>query len=350
MTVGTRNYAELHLHLGGAVLPRILYTHLERAKLDRSRPDAQQRAVAMLRRFPTFEKFERRLTRPSATLTQYLEAHRLIEPLQTIETLPYFINRLLRGAYVFENIAYLELRYNPYFRLPKGIPEVESVERMEEIVGTIAQTAAAAHREFPIVFTQILCLDSRLPRAVNERIFEVARAMPKEVAALDLAGPDEAYQEQREDLLALMTQARDAGMKLTAHLYETPDGCIPEFLELVDRIGHGIQIPLLEPRLLAKVARRKQCLEVCPTTYFRTGTIRSYQELKPVFRQCFDLGVDIAVCSDNSGFHNVRLPLEFERLLTHGVVDFRQMETIRENGFRHAFRWPGRVDDRRSVS
>jgi len=39
------------------------------------------------------------------------------------------------------------------------------------------------------------------------------------------------------------------------------------------RIGHGIQIPLLHPDLLSELARRNQCLEVCPTTYLKTGTL-----------------------------------------------------------------------------
>lgn len=346
MAAGHRTYAELHLHLGGAVLPRILYTYLQRAKADRSNLPASEQAAAYLRKYPTYERFERRLTRPSDTLTKYLETHKIVEPLQGIHNLAYFVNRLLRGCYVFENVSYLELRYNPYFRIPKGQREEAPRARMEEIVQTVALAAAAAHKDYPIVFTQILCMDSRLPAALNREILETAKAMPEEVCAVDVAGPDEAYRENREDLLALLKEAKDGGMRTTAHLFETADGCFPELLEVVDRIGHGIQIPLREPRLLTRVARRKQCLEVCPTTYFRTGTLRSYNELKPVFRHCFDLGVDIAVCTDNSAFHGVRLPLEFERLLTHGVIDFSQMERIRQAAFRHAFRWPGKVDRR----
>ncbi|MFQ3587348.1 MAG: adenosine deaminase [Fimbriimonadaceae bacterium] len=339
MNVGPPTYAELHLHLGGAILPRILYTYLQRAKVDRSRPGAQQNAQSVLRRFPTYERFERRLTRPCATLTQYLEAHKIVEPIQTIESIPYFVHRLLRGAYVFENIAYLELRYCPYFRIPKSTPDTEVRARMEEVVATVAAAAEAARQQFPIQFTQILCLDSRLPESVNADIASVAIESEDEVCALDVAGPEEAYRENLPAILRQMRRAKDAGLKITAHVFETPEGHFPELLDLVDRIGHGIQIPLREPRLLAQIARRGVCLEVCPTTYFRTGTLRTYQELQPVFRHCFDMGVDIAVCTDNSAFHNVRLPVEYERLLTHGVVDFTGMMRLRENAFRHAFRW-----------
>jgi adenosine deaminase len=268
-----------------------------------------------------------------------LEAHKVVEPIQTLDALPYFISRMLRGAYVFEQISYLELRYNPYFRLPKDLPEKQIEQKLEEIVATIATAAKACHREFPIQFTQILCLDTRLPKRINQLILETALRMPNDVAALDIAGPAEEFWGQEDDLLALLRKGKDAGLKITVHAYETESGCFRSVLEYADRIGHGIQIPLREPALLNQLARRGVCLEICPTSYFRTGTLRTYNELKPIFSACFDLGVDVAICTDNSALHGVRLPLEFERLLIHGVLSFPQIERIRENAFRHAFRY-----------
>lgn len=349
MTSTDRSYAELHLHLGGAVLPRILYSYLQRRKVDKSNDEAHQLALSYLRKYPVYEKFERRLMRPCDTLAKYLEAHKVVEPLQRQEALAYFVYRLLRGAFIFENIAYLELRYNPYFRIPKGLSPNEARAQMEEVIQTVALAARAASKEFPIVFTQILCMDSRLDKATNQLILETAVEMPKEVCAIDLAGPDEAYRENEDNIIELYKLAKEKGLKTTGHCFETGDAYFPRILEFLDRIGHGIQIPLKYPKLLTQVAQRRQCLEVCPTTYFRTGTVKSYNELKPVFGHCFDMGVDIAICTDNSAFHGVRLPLEFERLLTHGVLDFRQMEKCREAAFRHAFRWPGQIDQRRSV-
>ena len=58
-------------------------------------------------------EFEDFYTRPRNTLDEYLELHTLVESVQTVDTLPYFIYRLIRGAYIFENLAYLELRYTP---------------------------------------------------------------------------------------------------------------------------------------------------------------------------------------------------------------------------------------------
>ena len=346
MSAGPKQYAELHLHLGGAIIPRILYTNVQRWKYDRVNPDRAELAAQYIKKYPTYEKFERKLIKPSDTLAQYLEAHKVVEPLQTIDTLAYFVTRMLRGCHVFENLSYLELRFNPYFRLPKGLPINEIRPAMKEMISTIALAASVSYREYPIVFTQILCMDSRLPKEINYEILMAAKEMKDEVAAVDLAGPDDAYAAQAEDLLSLLELAKKQGQKVTCHLFETPMGCYPDFLQFCDRIGHGIQIPLRQPKLLTQVAKRKQCLEVCPTSYLRTGTIQSYAELRPVFTACFDLGIDIAVCTDNSAFHQVRLPVEFERLLTHKVIGFKEMERCREAAFKHAFRWPGSIERR----
>jgi adenosine deaminase len=106
------------------------------------------------------------------------------------------------------------------------------------------------------------------------------------------------------------------------------------------RIGHGIQIPLKYPELLGEVAAQKQCLEICPTTYLKTGTLDDIRQLKIVFDRCFAAGVDIAICTDNAGLHNVRLPFEYENLLTQDVIDFKQLQACQDAAFHHAFAWP----------
>jgi adenosine deaminase len=59
-----------------------------------------------------------------------------------------------------------------------------------------------------------------------------------------------------------------------------------------------------------------------------------------VFERCEAAGVDIVLCTDNAGLHNVRLPFEFENLLMQDIIDFRQLARCQEAAFRHAFAWP----------
>src|SRR5262245_10500739 len=73
-------HAELHRHLGGAVVPRIFWRFLIR----QNHPLAAQ--------YPTYESFEAFFTRPRASLAEYLELHTLVEEVQRLDTLDYFVS------------------------------------------------------------------------------------------------------------------------------------------------------------------------------------------------------------------------------------------------------------------
>lgn len=319
-------YAELHRHLGGSVVPRVLWRYFHRSNSD------------LAQRFPEYASFEEFYTRPRNTLDEYLELHTLVESTQTAETLPYFIYRLIRGAYIFENLAYLELRYTPYLRTPEHLSQSERIDLMAQIVDIVGQASRVS--EYPIVTSQILCMHSRLPYEVNRAIVDLAATAKDYVCAIDLAGGDAQVGERLDEFVGLYEYARSLGIKTTGHLYETPSGCYPQLLPYLMRIGHGIQIPLKYPELLPELASRRQCLEVCPTTYLKTGTLSNMRELKVVFDRCFEAGVDIAICTDNAGLHNVRLPFEYENLLTLDIIDFEQLRACQDAAFRHAFAWP----------
>ena len=319
-------YAELHRHLGGSVVPRILWRFFQR-----NRPDLAEQ-------FSDYAGFEEFYSRPRNSLAEYLELHTLVESVQNIETLPYFISRLIRGAYVFENLAYLELRYTPYYRTPEHLSETERIDAMAAILETVGK--ATEQKDYPIISSQILCMHSRLPKAVNRAIVDLAIEMPNYICGIDIAGGDNLYADRLDEFVELYDYARSHNVKTTGHVFETQAGCYPELLPYLMRIGHGIQIPLKHPELLPEVARRNQCLEVCPTTYLKTGTLQDIHQLKVVFDRCFEAGVDIAICTDNAGLHNVRLPFEYENLLTHNIINFEQLKICQQNAFHHAFAWP----------
>ncbi len=319
-------YAELHRHLGGSVVPRVLWRYFQR------------HSEEMVSRFDDYPAFEEFYTKPRNSLDEYLELHTLVESVQTVETLPYFIYRLLRGAYIFENLAYLELRYTPYLRTPEHLSQSERIDKMAEIVDVVGN--ASQIPEYPIVTSQILCMHSRLPYEVNKAIIDLACQSKKFVCAIDVAGGDRYYAERLDEWIKLYEYALSLGVNTTGHLYETTDGSYPELLPFLKRIGHGIQIPLLYPELLPDLARRGQCLEVCPTTYMKTGTLDDIRQLKVVFDKCFEADVDIAICTDNAGLHNVRLPFEYENLLTYDIISFQQLQACQDAAFKHAFASP----------
>ena len=319
-------HAELHRHLGGAIVPRIFWRFLHRTH----HPLAEV--------YPEYEPFEAFVTRPRTSLNEFLELHTMVEQAQRLETLPYFITKLVRGAFVFEGILYLELRHTPYYRTDTALSERDRIAQMRDVVQIISD--AGHHPDYPLRLRQILCMHSRLPTPINRAIVDLAASMPEAVCGIDLAGPDTLYRERLDAFISLFRYARAAGLKTTCHLYETQNGVYPELLPYVDRIGHGIHIPLEHPELLPEIAARGQCLEVCPTSYLRTGTLQSLHVLRTLFTRCEAAGVDVAICTDNPGLHDVRLPFEYENLLTLDIINFSQLRRCQDAAFRHAFDWP----------
>lgn len=319
-------HAELHRHLGGAIVPRIFWRYIKRT----NHPISAD--------FASYEQFEAFITRPRATLTEYLQLHKLIEPVQTIEALPYFVSRLIRGAYIFEGICYLELRHCPYFRTDPSLSVANRIAQMRDVVDVIGH--AGHDPNYPLLMRQILCMHSALPYEVNLGIVQLAAEMNHFVCGIDLAGPDTLYGARLSEWITLFQRASRSGLKTTGHVFETANGCFPELLPHLNRIGHGIQIALMYPRLLDDVARLGQCLELCPTTYIKTGTLQDLQMLRTVFERCRSHGVDVVICTDNAGLHNVRLPWEFENLLTQDIISFKQLTACQDAAFKHAFAWP----------
>lgn len=322
-------YADLHRHLGGALHPRIIYKFLQR----RDHP--------VLGYFPDYEGFYNWFTRQCRTLEEFVKIHTLVEELQSLDHLPYFCLRLCRGAYTFENLQYMEIRYNPYFRTDHKLPVAQRIGQMQQIVEVI--TANVRPAEYPITVKQILCLDRRLPKNINEAILKVARDNLGPVVGIDLAGP-EIEPEKWDVWVRFLAKARSHGLKTTCHLGETGiDNVHPEYFPVLDRIGHGIHIPLLRPDMLKELSKRQITLEVCPTSYRQTGVLKDFTELRAVFQRCRKAGVAIAVCTDNPGRNPApcTLPGEYERLIDHDVIDFADLKAIQNEGFRSAFGFVG---------
>lgn len=322
-------YADLHRHLGGALHPRIIYKFLQR--YDHS----------VLSYFPDYEGFYNWFTRPCRTLEEFVKIHSLVEELQSIDHLPYFCLRLCRGAYTFENLQYMEIRYNPYFRTDHKLPVAQRIGQMDSIVEVIGANVRPA--DYPIVVKQILCLDRRLPKHINEEILRVAKKHIGPVVGIDLAGPE--IDPGKFDIwVKLMGKARACGLKTTAHLGETGiDNVHDQYFPVLDRIGHGIHIPLMRQEMLKDLAKRQITLEVCPTSYRQTGVLKDLSQLKVVFSRCREAGVAIAICTDNPGRNPApcTLPGEYERLIDHDVIDFSELKEIQNEAFRSAFGFVG---------
>jgi adenosine deaminase len=326
------NFPDLHRHLGGATHPRILWGYLE--KHGRGRDESER----LRARFATYDDFAREFNRPFRDLADYLTVHHLVEGLQA-EDIPYFTMRAVRGAAVFESIDYLEIRFNPFKRTPKSLPEADRRALMADVA---RQVIAAARTEFPIATTFILCMDRGFPPDLNRAIVRLAEWLPN-VSAVDLAGPYQDGGPTWDEWRDLYAEAKERGLKTTAHMAESdPNDVHPTLFPYLDRIGHGIQIALHHPHLLPELASRGICLEVCPTTYLRTNTLNDLSELRIVFERCEAAGVPITIATDNPALHGEagRIVGQYEGLVRAEVIHFNDILRYARIGYDYAFGVP----------
>ena len=156
---------------------------------------------------------------------------------------------------------------------------------------------------------------------------------------MDLAGGDAQYAERLDEFIQLYLM-RDRSVLKPRVISMKPLLVLSRTAALLDANWARHSNSPAASGVIARNGCREQCLEVCPTTYLKTGTLRDMRQLKLVFDRCFEAGVDIAICTDNAGLHNVRLPFEYENLLTLDIIGFEELQACQEAAFRHAFAWP----------
>ncbi|MCA9557979.1 MAG: adenosine deaminase family protein [Myxococcales bacterium] len=196
-----------------------------------------------------------------------------------------------------EGVEHLEIRFAP--QLHRGA-------KIEAIVDAALEGVDGRA-------SLILCGLYGEPPALLERLVEVATPRPG-VVGLDLAGgPTPTQSWSLEDYAPAFTRARDRGLGRTVHAGEgRPPAEIRVAVEALhaQRIGHGTSL-LDDPAVLDLVLRRGVTIEACPTSNLHTGVI-ARADAHPLPRW-LDLGVRVALCTDNTLLSAVDLPTERAR-------------------------------------
>lgn len=322
---------ELHVHLGAAVTPAIMWgiAHAQGIRLPTKDYWAFRDLITVGRRRRSFQA--------------YLDLFHWTELIQSSPTaVERSVYEVIGGAYRKNNVTRLELRFNPMKRNRGGEQD------LDHIIAAAVRGMDRAVLEYPQVRAGLIfCLDRAFSYELNEIIAAKAIAWrDRGVVAVDIAGPVEP-RFHFADYAGLFGQVRRAGLGVTVHAGET--GGPEEVREAVEalqptRIGHGIKAAR-DARVMDMLRERGIVLEVCVSSNLNTRVVRDMGEMRDLLRTLADHGVRMALSTDGPEMLKSYLRDEIATVLRHDILSFeevqRALETAREASFVDSAPVPG---------
>ncbi|HEY4050062.1 MAG TPA: adenosine deaminase [Acidobacteriaceae bacterium] len=280
--------AELHLHLEGSVSPETL------AELSQ-RQGRQVLSVDQARSLYRYSDF-------SGFLMAFKAVTERLRSPEDYELVTYRMLERLAAQGVVHAEAYVSVGVVYYWKRIDFEPLFEGMER-----GRLR-----AEQEFGITLYWIFDAVRHFGPEQARRVFQKAaelRAHTPSVVGIGIGGDER--QTGAEPFRDLYLEARNAGLRLTAHAGETvgPEGIWAALNIGAERIGHGLSAQY-DPELMDVLAQRQVPVEICISSNLRTGCCLALEE-HPV-RRYFDAGVMITLNSDDPALFESDLVDEYQ--------------------------------------
>ncbi|HUB18932.1 MAG TPA: adenosine deaminase [Acidobacteriaceae bacterium] len=305
--------AELHLHLEGTVTPETL------VELSR-RHDGAPLDLAGARALYQYTDF-----------TGFLMAFKAIsEHLQTPEDYQLIawrmLERLARQGVVHAEV-YVSVGVVYYWRRCAFEPLFEGMERAR----------IRAERELGI--TAYWIFDAVRHFGVEEaaKVFRKAADLRMEypsIVGIGIGGDER--RTGAEPFRDLYAEARDAGLRLTAHAGETtgPEAIWGALNIGAERLGHALSA-IHDAELMEVLAERQVPLEICVTSNLRTGCCVRMEE-HPL-RRYFDAGLMVTVNSDDPALFHSDLDQEYAGAQQHFAFTDEHLRELAANSVEASF-------------
>ena len=228
-----------------------------------------------------------------------------------------------------EGIAYIELRFSPWF-----MAETHGLEPAG-VVEAVADGVVAAERDTG-VRAQIIGIMSRTyDTETCHRELDALLAHRDHLVAIDLAGDEEKFPAAR--FVEHFRRAREAGLRVTVHAGEV-DGPQSVWAAIRDlgasRIGHGIH-SLGDPDLVEFLVDQRIGLEIAITSNVQIGVVEDYG-VHPV-KQILEAGIVANLNTDDPAISGIDLRHEFEVAAPRAGLSPEQTRQAQANALEMAF-------------
>jgi adenosine deaminase len=315
-----RELIDLHIHVGGAVAPHILWSiaHQHGFKLPVK---------------SYFEFVDLITASPDKVggLDDYLKImHQWTERIQSS---PMAIERsvyeVIGKEYRSSRVTQIELRFNPMKR------NLGNELDLDHIIHAAIRGMDRATLEYGVRACLIFCLAREFDHKTNAIIVDKAvKYRSRGVLGIDLAGTESNAFELKPEVVTqyegLFEKARKHGLKTTVHTGETrgtgAEGVIAVVEKLKpNRIGHGIRAAYDE-QAMKLLIERDVVLELCPTSNLQTKAVDGIKEFEHIVRTFWDRGVKITINTDGPYLLNTDMRQEIELMEDNRILTPAQIE------------------------
>lgn len=315
-----RELIDLHIHVGGAVAPHILWSIAH-----------QQGFKLPVKSYFEFVDLITASPDKVGGLDDYLKImHTWTEKIQSS---PHAIERsvyeVIGKEYRSSRVTQIELRFNPAKR------NLASALDLDHIIHAALRGMDKAQLEYGVKACLIFCLAREFDHSLNSVIVEKAiKYRTRGVLGIDLAGTESNALELKPEVVAkyedLFDHARKHGLKTTVHTGETKgtgaEGVIAVIERLKpNRIGHGIRAAYDE-NAMKLIKERDVVLELCPTSNLQTKAVEGVKEFEHIVRTFWDRGVKITFNTDGPYLLNTDMQKEIELIETNRILTVEQVD------------------------
>ena len=319
----TTDLVDLHIHVGGAVAPHILWQIAQDHGFKLPVKDYWE-FCDLITADPDRVK----------SLDDYVAImHEWTERIQSSPAaIELSVYEIMGKEYRSSRVSHIELRFNPMKRNLGGERD------LDHIIAAAIRGMERACLAYGITAGLIFCLAREFDFGLNEILARKAeRYAGRGVVGIDLAGPEHHTRELGDEVDAyaeLFARARSAGLGTTIHTGETAETGSEGVIAVVEklrphRIGHGIAAAGSE-EAMRKLVERDVVLELCPTSNLRTRAVEDLEGFGRVIERFRDAGVRFTINTDGPYLLGTTLREEFDLLLRHGIVSAAELRSSLE--------------------
>jgi len=278
--------ADLHIHVGAAVAPHILWSiaHDQGFKLP----------------VQTYWEFRDLVTAKPETVSSLADYLAILHHwTEKIQSSPAAIERsvyeVIGKEFRSSGVSLIELRFNPMKRNLGGERD------LDHIIHAALRGMDRACLEYGVRAGLIFCLAREFSLELNEILVKKAvKYKSRGVVGIDLAGPE----------------------SHTLELGHEVEGYRDLF---ASRIGHGVAAANSQ-EALAKLAESRTVLEICPSSNLRTHAVANLEELGSALRAFERAGVRYTINTDGPYLLNTHLRREYQMLIESDILTDAQAE------------------------